>query len=341
MGYRYFKRIRLAPGLSINLSKSGPSFSFGPRGLKYTIGPRGTRKTFGIPGTGMSYTTTSGWSKRGGAGTTAPPETPVFDLGFFGGMFIPPGDKCFVDGLKLFLSGKHDEAQAAFATSPGEPDAVFMSGFLALGKGLYASAENAFTRCHGYRDLLGRTISKYSQGFHLSLQITEFIDAPIQLDERGLALAEVEAFQKQGKYIVAISSLDPVHRRDLSDLVLCLSLCDLIVANPSATAGDLQRVVQLTAHITNDEPIHTNLLYLRGAAMYRMHMLDAALSTLGSLARKRRDRPDELLHQIRYLRGRLFEQANDYLRARKEYELILAENPLFKDVRVRVGMAQP
>lgn len=341
MGFRFFKRIRLVPGVSINLSKSGPSFSFGPRGLKYTIGPRGTRKTFGIPGTGVSYTTTSGWSKRVGVGSTSPAEPPSFDLGFFGRMFIPPGDKCVVDGLKLFLAGKHDEAQAVFATSPGEPDAVFMSGFLALGKGLYTSAENAFTRCHGYRDLLGRTISKYSQGFHLSLQVTEFIDTPIRLDERGLALAEVEAFQKQGKYIAAIASLDPVHRRDLSDLVLCLSLCDLIVANPSATASDLQRVVQVTAHITNDEPIHTNLLYLRGAAMYRMHLLDAALSALGSIARKRRDRPDELVHQIRYLRGRLFEQTKDLSRARKEYELIYAEDPRFKDVGMRVGIVPP
>ena len=51
MGFRFFKRIQLAPGISINLSRSGVSASLGPRGAKVTLGPRGIRKTVGLPGT--------------------------------------------------------------------------------------------------------------------------------------------------------------------------------------------------------------------------------------------------------------------------------------------------
>ena len=55
--FRFSKRIKILPGVSINLSKSGVSASVGPRGAKINIGKRGVRANLGIPGTGMSYST--------------------------------------------------------------------------------------------------------------------------------------------------------------------------------------------------------------------------------------------------------------------------------------------
>ena len=55
MGIRFWKRIRLGKGITLNLSKSGPSISAGPRGAKVTLGRRGLRTTAGLPGTGISY----------------------------------------------------------------------------------------------------------------------------------------------------------------------------------------------------------------------------------------------------------------------------------------------
>lgn len=55
--------MKVAPGLTINLSKSGASLSVGPRGSKVTFGRRGVRQTVGLPGTGLymsrQLTTTS------------------------------------------------------------------------------------------------------------------------------------------------------------------------------------------------------------------------------------------------------------------------------------------
>ena len=59
MGFRFYRRKKLFPGITLNISKSGPSVSIGGRGARMTIGPKGTRKTIGIPGTGISYTETS------------------------------------------------------------------------------------------------------------------------------------------------------------------------------------------------------------------------------------------------------------------------------------------
>jgi len=57
MGYlRFHRSTKILPGIRLNLSKSGPSVSFGGRGAHYTIGPKGTRTTVGLPGSGLSYT---------------------------------------------------------------------------------------------------------------------------------------------------------------------------------------------------------------------------------------------------------------------------------------------
>jgi Protein of unknown function (DUF4236) len=53
MGLRFRRRIRLAPGIRMNLSGSGVSWSFGPRGASLSVGRRGTFTNTGIPGTGL------------------------------------------------------------------------------------------------------------------------------------------------------------------------------------------------------------------------------------------------------------------------------------------------
>lgn len=55
MGFRFTKRIKIIPGVSINLGKKNVSVSVGPRGAKFTAGTAGTRTTLGIPGTGIYY----------------------------------------------------------------------------------------------------------------------------------------------------------------------------------------------------------------------------------------------------------------------------------------------
>ena len=55
MGFRFSKRIKILPGVTLNLRKGVPSVSVGPRGAKATIGAKGISSSLGIPGTGASY----------------------------------------------------------------------------------------------------------------------------------------------------------------------------------------------------------------------------------------------------------------------------------------------
>ena len=60
MGLNFRKSISLGNGLKLNLSKSGPSLSFGKSGMRQSINLKGqARTTVGIPGTGVYYTKTS------------------------------------------------------------------------------------------------------------------------------------------------------------------------------------------------------------------------------------------------------------------------------------------
>lgn len=56
MGLRFSRRIGIAPGLRVNLSKSGVGLSVGRKGAWLTFGPRSKRATVGLPGTGLSWT---------------------------------------------------------------------------------------------------------------------------------------------------------------------------------------------------------------------------------------------------------------------------------------------
>ena len=78
MSFKFRKRIKLAPGLWINLRKGFPSLSIGKPGLTTNVGQRGVRTTVGIPGSGFSYTTrTTKWSEGNSLLHVPPADDPL------------------------------------------------------------------------------------------------------------------------------------------------------------------------------------------------------------------------------------------------------------------------
>jgi hypothetical protein len=55
MGFRMRKSIKVAPGVRLNVSKSGVGASVGGRGAGLTVGRRGAAATVGLIGTGLGY----------------------------------------------------------------------------------------------------------------------------------------------------------------------------------------------------------------------------------------------------------------------------------------------
>ena len=66
MGLYFRKRVKILPGVHLNISKTGTSWSVGPRGASVNVGKRGTYVNAGIPGTGIySRTKISGSNYNG------------------------------------------------------------------------------------------------------------------------------------------------------------------------------------------------------------------------------------------------------------------------------------
>jgi hypothetical protein len=55
MGWRFQKRKKLIPGVTLNVGKRGASVSAGPRGAKVNTGTRGVGATVALLGTGLAY----------------------------------------------------------------------------------------------------------------------------------------------------------------------------------------------------------------------------------------------------------------------------------------------
>lgn len=73
MALRFRKSFKVAPGVRINLSKSGVSTSVGGKGLTANLSKRGTRVAAGIPGSGLSASKLYTSGKKGAAEATRTP----------------------------------------------------------------------------------------------------------------------------------------------------------------------------------------------------------------------------------------------------------------------------
>ena len=60
MGWRFQRRKKLLPGVTLNVGKRSGSLSVGRRGAKMSAGPRGVTATLSLLGTGLAYV----WRRR-------------------------------------------------------------------------------------------------------------------------------------------------------------------------------------------------------------------------------------------------------------------------------------
>ncbi len=346
MAFRFFRRFKLAPGVSLNLSKSGGSLSFGPRGAKVTLGTSGARQTVGLPGTGLYYTKhsriTGGRVQRRGPKerqAPAPPPKDRLTLGFFQRLFAPAGEKAWVDAMRELVAGREDKARAMFEDARGVPDASFVAGLIALRRGEWERAAGLLERTHGGRRQLGQYFGRYGVSLAVDLQVTDGVHAVIGPDERGLLLAMTEAFQHGGAPEKAVDCLQRLRHMDPEDVMIKLFLAEFILDRDPDGRDACKRVVELAQGVKNESEVHGALLLHRARALRGLGLHEAARDTLTPLLRRRSGRPQDLLLAIRYERALTYTEMGHEGRARGDFERIYAESPSYEDVEARLGLA--
>ena len=338
MPFRFWRRVRLAPGVTLNLSKSTASLSLGPRGAKYTISPRGNRATAGLPGTGLFYTVHDRKRARrvGAAPAPSVPRRDRLKLGFLQGLMTPAEEKRFVDGIRALNEGDHGAALAALEEARDLPDAAWMAGMIRLRREELDAAKAHFHDALGRLDKLGALFSKYDIAAQASLPITEDIFAHVLPRERGTRLALVEIAQIESRHDEAMAHLERLMEIDATDPVVLLSFAELALDTPDDGAL-MDRLVRATVHVENETPLDTAILLYRGKALAALDLPDAAIDVFTLANRRRKDRPEALLHQIRYDRAVLYNETGQRARARSEFERIYAADLGFEDIDQRLG----
>lgn len=161
MGLRFYKRMRIAPGLTANLSPSGASLSVGARGAHVTVGPGGTRATVGVPGTGIYYTHQERGKPPGSEGAPSRVPDPVPEpylanrlrVGWLRRMFTPPEHAAFVDALRAYALGNEEEALQTVGRCGDLADAHYLAGIVLMKSGRLVEAAERFEKALAGREL--------------------------------------------------------------------------------------------------------------------------------------------------------------------------------------------
>lgn len=347
MGFRLTRRIKIAPGINLNLSKSGISTSIGPRGAKFTVGTKGTRSTVGIPGTGIYYSTAKSFS--GNKKTAAPaapatvqqpdgPEPQPLNPGFFKNLILSKEEKTFIEGCKAMVKNDADAAYAHFNECSMYADARFMAGIIAFKQGNLDDAEKHLLAALENRDKLGVLLDKYHLDAGANIQITDEISAYIQATQRGIYLALTEIYQHQGNVEAALNCLFQLRQLEPNDIIVKLSLIEIYFETGRTDKDRLQSILNLTQDIGNETPMHTAILLYRARALRMLGLNEAAREILTAAMKKKKDRTADLLHALQYERGLVYEDLGKPKLARKEFEKLYAENPNFEGLSQRLGL---
>ncbi|MEC7640680.1 MAG: DUF4236 domain-containing protein [Nitrospinota bacterium] len=340
MNFRFFRRVKIAPGVTLKLSKSGGSLSFGKRGAKLAFGPnKGNRSSTGFPG-GMCYTTAfSASSNRSKSASKAPkpviPPKGRLTREFFKRLLIADGEKDFIYGCRELAMGREDQALIHLENTIHLADGAFLAGFLALKKRKFEEAARYLKSAASMKSKLNRCFSKYGIAATMSFPIIDEVSAHVRPDIRGVLLALVEVYQGHGRWEAALDCLQKLRRLSRDDAVVKLSLVEVLLeAKPK---NFTKTILKLAEGIENESPIHMALLLHKARALRELCHWEAAKDTVNEALRLRKGRPRKLLHALSYERARAYEALGQEDKARGEFQKLYAKTPDYKDVANRLG----
>ena len=327
--------------MTLNFSKSNVSLSVGPPGAKYTFSPLGNRATVGIPGSGLYYTVKdpgggAARARGGSAGRAKPSVESRLDLGFLQRLLASADEKAFVDGLLALHRGDEQGALARLEEAADDPDAAWLAGFLRMKYGPLSDAETHLRRALAGARTLGRFYRKYDLATQLDLPVTPEVTAHVEPGVRGIHLGLCETLQAQGRFAEAREAVASLLEIEPQDVIAQLSLAELLLAD-DADRDAAQQVVSMTASVENESFPHAALLLYKARALSLLDMDTAAIDALTLALRRRKGRPVELLHQLRYERALAYERVGNQRRARQDLERLYSESPDFEDVAQRLA----
>ncbi len=359
MGFRFFKRVKLLPGVTLNLGKGVPSVSVGPRGAKATIGAKGISSSLGIPGTGASYqkklvswgsggktTSSRGTTKTASTRTSRPASAPAapmpqsnaqsdyekLNFGFFAKLTLSKEEKAMAKGVQACLINDFASAEPFLKQALPLPDAAFTLGTVYLNTQRYEEAEKLFALAEQTPNRIGEFYQKYALGMTFHLAISPFYEADFPPCVLVSYLSHVEMLQQLRRCSDACKLLLDVQKRFPDNLDVIISLADIVLENEPDNEEWMNALVNMTKNLENDSYAHAVLLMYKAEAFDNLGMTDAAITTLTNTMRKKADRPKEFLLELQFQRGVLYQKCGKNAQALKDFNAVYVEDPTYANV---------
>jgi predicted Zn-dependent protease len=181
-------------------------------------------------------------------------------------------------------------------------------------------------------------LARYGLNLSLGLSITDEFVADLSCDRRGVLLGLVEIWQLRERYQEAVDVLLELRKQLPADIVIKLSLAELLLTTEPENKDHAEYVVKMTARLENECEIHAALLLYKARALRLLGLHTAARDAMTAGLRRRKDRPGELLKALAYERALVYADLGQAARSRVELEKLYAEDPGYEDVAERVGV---
>lgn len=337
MGLRVQKSIRLGKHLRINLSKSGLGASINLFGVTVGAGPRGPYVSVNLPGSGVSYrqNLTGGRAnviKQSSAQVEADAQaaSSLPEPGFF----AAGEEKELFKGLEAYHAGQSEEALKYFlAAAEEEPGAAIMAAALLQPDeaGRFRAIELLERVVESDEDFPTPLMEKYLADLNLTIEITPSVAVDVPVNGLVAPLLLVELYQATRRVQEAIALLDEVAGL-ASEPVLLLSLCELYTSRAM-----WPQLIDQAKAVEPDDDVTTSIVIFYGRAMQSQELHEAAVSVFNKALRKKAGRSPQVRREAIYWRAVSYEAQGKTAQARKEWELLYAEDPDFKDVAQRLG----
>ena len=350
MPFRFFRRIRIAPGVTLNLSKGGASISVGPRGAKFTVGTSGTRATAGLPGTGLHYTVVNphknlaSGSRRQSRSSSDNARAPApAKLSWLKRLSMPKSEQAFVQGWQAWSEEQVNRALDLFLSVPSDAapgaDAAWSAAVIYTQQEQFGLAANLLEGALQTPQRIGSTFAEHGLMPTLYVDVAPDVEASMSPTAYSARLLLSELQQSQGESAQALKTLQPLLPRSPdagADPVVLAAFGELAIEVNDVEAQ--QRFLTLAAALANDTPVHTVVMYYRAQALVNQSLANAALEVLTPALRRTKDRSQELLLNIRHLRAQVYQTLGRKARARADLERIYAADPGFEGVAEALGV---
>jgi tetratricopeptide (TPR) repeat protein len=326
MGFRMRKSFKIAPGVRLNVSKTGLGVSAGVRGARYSVHSSGRRTTsVGLPGTGMGWTSTGTSKSSSRSSSSAVPQrsAPVKP-----GVFAPKGEKLLYEAVRKSdpaalqrIAQEHPE-QALVALSVAGFQVDNHSRAQELLGWVFTQSSEPFDEPF---------IQKYIPNTRVQIQIATGVSAELPLNRDAVGLYLAELLQAAGDLESAVDVVEQLEPTSYA----AVSLAELY-----SQSGRHEQVIELTEGIQNEDDSTALLLVIRGVALREMGLAEGALTSFKEALRLK-SRPSAIRHLALFERAKSYATLGKRAQARKDLERIFAEDSTYPSIKEALEALKP